>query len=171
MERVRLYTRAISFPRLIGRTPDGKKLFGGPYTLTQFIGAGVVGAIMWQTTVLWARGPLVQNAAMFVATVAAVLYGLGKVPAGGRNPLSMLVGFGKAVAAPATTPRVDGRPIRIRRPQALTGRVVILDTPTPVDRSQTPKPVVRAVIRPVPVPVPVSAAAVRLSALAAVSRR
>ena len=38
------YTRARKFPQLIGRTPDGTRIPGGPYTYTQ-VAAGVVTAV------------------------------------------------------------------------------------------------------------------------------
>ena len=41
-ETVRWYTRARKSPQLIGNTPDGAKLWGGPYTYRQGIGAAVV---------------------------------------------------------------------------------------------------------------------------------
>ena len=50
------YTRARKFPQLIGRTPDGTRIPGGPYTYLQ-VAAGVgMAAVLAATTGLWARG-------------------------------------------------------------------------------------------------------------------
>src|SRR5450759_686655 len=54
-EVVKYYTRARKFPQLIGRTPDGAKIWGGPYTFTQAISAGVVLFVGVNTMGLWAH--------------------------------------------------------------------------------------------------------------------
>ena len=61
-EIVKWYTRARKFPQLIGKTPDGAKLWGGPYTYTQVVGASVVLVVGLKTISLWGSFGLVGNA-------------------------------------------------------------------------------------------------------------
>ena len=99
-EVVKNYTRARKFPQLLGMTPDGKKLPGGPYSYTQFVGAGLVALVLWKTPGIWATGSLIRNVFVFVALVGVTAWGLGKLPIGGRNPLSMVAGVSKALGSP-----------------------------------------------------------------------
>ena len=124
------YTRARKFPQLIGTTPEGQRLPFGPYTYTQFIGAGVVGLVLWQTTGLWATGSLIRNVTVFAMTMAGTVYGLGRLPLGGRNPLSMVLGVGKALTGGTQTPGVGGTPPRRPRVRAVTGEVTIIPSTT-----------------------------------------
>ena len=86
------YTRARKFPQLIGRTPDGTRIPGGPYTYTQ-VAAGVGTAIvMAQTTWLWAHGSLLLNATIYIGAVIGAVIATGKLPPGMRNPLVLATG-------------------------------------------------------------------------------
>ena len=53
-EVIRNFTAARKFPQLIGKTPDGKRIAGGPYTLTQGIVLAIVliGALLFAFIVL-----------------------------------------------------------------------------------------------------------------------
>lgn len=149
------YTRARKFPQLIGTTPDGQRLPFGPYTYTQFIGAGVAGVVLWQTTWLWATGSFVRNFMVFGIVMGFTVWGLGRLPLGGRNPLSMVHGAGKALTGGMQAPRVGGlvprrpgiRPISGEvmilpaAPEAVSvGSVALEEEPEPVQRTATPTP-------------------------------
>lgn len=123
-EIVRWYTRARRFPQLIGRTPDGMKIPFGPYTITQALGAGVVLFVGTKTVSLWAHFGFVGNAFIGVVATVATVWGLGRIPLGARNPISVVAGLGKALFAPRTG-RVGGRPVRPRRPHRVRHSVVL----------------------------------------------
>ena len=121
-EVVRWYTRARSFPQLIGRTADGARLPGGPYTVAQIVaGAGVL-ATAAATTEVWARFNGVTNLAVLIGVTAGVVWGIGRLPPGGRNPLSVLAGAWTAAAAPRWG-RLGSSAVRPRRARHLTHRI------------------------------------------------
>lgn len=116
------YTRARKFPQLIGRTADGARLWGGPYTITQVVAAGGLLLVGSRTMTLWARFGFLGNALVGVGVLVATVWGLGRVPPGVRNPISVMTCAWLAVAAPATG-RLGGRPVKIGRPRRLRHRV------------------------------------------------
>jgi hypothetical protein len=130
-EIVKWYTRARRFPQLIGKTPDGASLWGGPYTYTQVIVAAVLLYVGIQTLHLWGRFGLIGNA----LTLAGVTYGLvlvlGRLPVGARNPLTITAGAVRAISSP-TSGHQAGLPSRIRPPHRVRGGVVITPGPTGV---------------------------------------
>ena len=64
VEVVRWYTRARRFPKLIGKTPGGEKIWGGPYTLMQFIVGASVFFISVKTRDLWGNFGVVGDIAL-----------------------------------------------------------------------------------------------------------
>ena len=112
-EVIKNFTRGRKFPQLIGRTPDGKKILGGPYTLPQVAGGGVAALILWVTRGLWLGG-LVWNVGFFLAVVLGTVFAMGKLRLGGRSPASVLQGVARAVVVPRTA-KIDGHPVRPRR--------------------------------------------------------
>ena len=119
------YTRARKFPQLIGRTPDGTRIPGGPYTYTQ-VAAGVVTAVVLaQTTWLWAHGGLILNATIFIgATVGAVFAAGTLMLEGEEKPLL------PAILEPLSdnTARLiieEGRYHQVRRMFAAVGNHVV----------------------------------------------
>jgi len=141
LEVVKWYTRARRFPQLIGRTPDGTKIPGGPYTFTQVLGGAAFLVVAWQTLPVWGAFGLIGNAMVMLVATWLLIVGLGRIPIGARNPLSLAEGAVRALTAPAAG-RVGGREVRIRRPhRARTVLVVsrphVSTTPAPV-----PQPVV-----------------------------
>lgn len=153
-EVVRWYTRARRFPQLIGRTPDGTKIWGGPYTVTQVVGAGLVLVVGLKTSWLWARSDLLTNAFILIAVTVGTLFALGRIPVGSRNPVSVAAGAFRAFAAPRTG-RLAGQPIRIRRPRRprRPAPVLIAHDRLPGTQPQseaTPAPTAEPVAAPVP---------------------
>lgn len=152
-EVVKWYTRARKFPQLIGRTPDGMKLWGGPYTITQACGFGLVLFVGLNTMWLWASFGFVGNFLVLAAVAVGVVVGLGRIPVGSRSPLSVASGAWKAVASPQHG-RLGGRPVRLRKPHRLQHTVVVqltdVSEPQPTASRETHSLVVD--LGPVPAP-------------------
>lgn len=121
---VKWYTRARRFPQLIGRTPDGAKLWGGPYTVTQAVGAGLVLIVGLNTMGLWAQFGTLGNAFALIVVVWSTVWLLGRIPVGSRSPLSVLSGLAHAFSAPRVG-RLAGRPVRLRHPHRLRHTIVV----------------------------------------------
>ncbi|MGH8471257.1 MAG: hypothetical protein ACREVJ_02105 [Gammaproteobacteria bacterium] len=128
---VKWFTRARKFPQLIGRTPDGTRIWGGPYTLTQALGGAGVLVVGMKTMSLWAHFGFIGSLVILATVTASAVWGLGRIPVGARSPLSMASGLARAAGAPKTG-RLGGRPIRIRRPHQLR-HTVIFAVPVPVE--------------------------------------
>lgn len=121
---VRLYTRARKFPKLIGKTLDGRQLPGGPYTGPQLILTGSLVFLAVKTAPLWARGSGVQTIVVFVALAAGSLV-LGRhLPRLTRNPLLLLLGLGRVLTGPRHG-RAGNRPLRARAPHSVKGVCLI----------------------------------------------
>lgn len=130
-EVVKWFTHARKFPALIGRTSDGKRIPGGPYTPTQLIVAAVVAWLASKTTWVWARFDRVGDLVVFAVLVGAPVFLLGRLPIGSRNPVRVLAG---AVAA-VTTPRggrINGSPVRPPKRSIAGGPVAIPAVPAPL---------------------------------------
>lgn len=123
-EVVRWYTLARRFPQLIGRTPDGAKLWGGPYTITQAVGGGLVLFVGINTMGLWARWGFFGNAVVLLSLFIGVVVGLGRIPVGSRNPIAVCAGAWRATTSPAFG-RVAGKPLRPRKPRRLRHRIAV----------------------------------------------
>jgi len=130
IERVKWFTLARKFPQLIGRTPDGARIPGGPYTITQAIGGLVVLVVGYYSMGLWANFGILGNYVVLLSLTGAVVFGLGRIPLGSRNPAAIGMGAFRALSAPPRG-RVRGRAVRIRRPRKLSQRVVICTAITP----------------------------------------
>jgi len=124
VEKVKWYTLARRFPQLIGRTPDGARIPGGPYTVTQAVGGMVVLAVGYYSMGLWARFGTFGNYAALILITAATIIGLGKIPLGARNPVSIAVGAARAASAPRAG-RLRGKAVRIRAPHQVRHRIVV----------------------------------------------
>lgn len=126
---VKWYTRARKFPQLIGRTPDGARIWGGPYTITQAVGAGGVLFVGLNTMGLWAGFGFVGNLVVLLGVAYGVVIILGRIPVGSRNPISVMAGAVRASGAPQYG-RIGGKQIRLRRPHRLRHQVLVcLDVP------------------------------------------
>lgn len=147
---VRWYTRARRFPQLIGRTSDGARIWGGPYTVTQVATAGVLLFIALNTTSLWAHYGLIGNGLLLAGVVYGVVFLLGKIPLGSRSPLAIGAGAWRALSAP-TTGRLGGRPVRLRRPHRIEHRMTVF-LPAAAARATEPVPVARPAAADEPAP-------------------
>lgn len=119
---VRWFTPIKRFQRLIGKSPGGGYYPGGPYTILQFVGAAAVVVLGEATVGVWGRfGWITDNAAILVVAVT-VLFALGFVKSGGRNPVAAGVAIGAALAAPANG-EYNGHRIRTPRPVTVRHRI------------------------------------------------
>ena len=152
---VRWYTRARRFPQLIGRTPDGARIPGGPYTITQVATAGVLMLIALKTTALWAHYGLIANGLLLAGVVYGVVFLLGKIPLGSRNPVAIAAGAWRALSAPSTG-RLADRPVRLRRPHRVQHRLTVF-IPAAAPTAAAPEPT--ATVAPAPAAEPAAASA------------
>lgn len=125
---MRIYTRALKVPVLIGRVPGGGSIPLGPYTLPQLVGGAVTlvgGALTLDT---W--GPLgtAGNLALLLLAAIGVTVVLGRIKTGSRNPVIAAIAAAGTITSP-TWGRLAGRPVRARRPTRVTHRL-LLDLPT-----------------------------------------
>lgn len=162
------YTRARKFPQLIGRTPDGTRIPGGPYTYTQ-VAAGVVTAVVLaQTTWLWAHGGLILNATIFIGATVGAVFAAGKLTPGMRNPIVLASG---ALNLMSSGYRLDGTAMRDPKPNTATAAgpvTVFIPAPplakpitAPVEPVAVPAPI-RGLPSPAPVPGPALSSVQRL---------
>ena len=162
------YTRARKFPQLIGRTPDGTRIPGGPYTYTQ-VAAGVVTAVVLaQTTWLWAHGGQILNATIFIGATVGAVFAAGKLTPGMRNPIVLASG---ALNLMSSGYRLDGTAMRDPKPNTATaaGPVTVFIPAPPLAKPITHpvEPVaevtpIRALPGPAPVPSPALSSVQRL---------
>ncbi|MEU7205419.1 hypothetical protein [Streptomyces sp. NPDC045470] len=136
----RCYTKARRHRNVIGRLPGGGHLWGGPYTVPQVAVAGLALGLMLLTSGLWARHGIVD-----VLPLLAVPYGLalaaGRIHHDGRNPLAT-VASALGLLAGGGTGRLQGRPVRPRRPAVLAG-LCSLSVQPPLSAAGLPAPAAR----------------------------
>lgn len=123
-EVVKWYTRARRFPQLIGKTPDGATIWGGPYTYTQVIAGVAFIVIGSKTTWLWGHFGLIGNALILLGCAYGLVVLLGRLPIGSRNPIAVGSGAIRALSSP-TQGHLGGAKVRIRRPRPSRSRLVI----------------------------------------------
>lgn len=126
-EVVKWYTRARRFPQLIGRTHDGTRIPGGPYTYTQFIGGFGLLLLGVNTIDWWGRFGAITNIGILGLSTYATVWLLGRAPIGARNPLSVATAYVRALTRPRLG-TIRGRPPRARSPRRLRHRVTIAAT-------------------------------------------
>lgn len=116
-EVIRNFTAARKFPQLIGRTPDGKRIIGGPYTVTQAVGAGIAIAFLYLTRSWWTGFGLTGAVFFAAAVLVGTIMGLGRLRPGGRNPISLAQGIARSLTTTTPPPApVSGHPRGIRLP-------------------------------------------------------
>jgi hypothetical protein len=85
----RFYTAARKFQQLIGVTPAGETIPGGPYTVTQFIVGIVVLVLGFITRPLWSQGALTDVLFIAAAAVGAT-YAVGRMPGSRRSIINLI---------------------------------------------------------------------------------
>lgn len=157
-EVVKWYTQARRFPQLIGKTPSGGSIWGGPYTYTQVaVGVGLI-VVGSKTTSLWGHFGLIGNAVILFGATYAIVVLVGRLPIGSRNPLAVAMGAMQATTSPAQG-RLGGRPVRPGRVHRARSRVVITTwsastpaAPEPTDVASATAPRMKSAPCPAPAP-------------------
>jgi hypothetical protein len=130
----RCYTKARRHPSMIGQW-EGRRLWGGPYSVPQFIIMGVVFAVMIVALVavprLWSTFGLFNLVALALVPYLASLL-VRRLHVDGRHPFAALASTAGLVAG-GQRPRLGGRQLRRITTQPLQGTVTL--TPT----AQAPK--------------------------------
>lgn len=128
LQLAKWFTRARKFPQLVGKTHDGKTIWGGPYTFTQVFTFVAILVVASKTSALWAKFGLLGNITVAVGLAYGVTWALGRLPVGARNPVSVVMGVGRALTCPSAG-RLRGRPIHIAKPHRATSSLAITMTP------------------------------------------
>lgn len=148
---LRWYTRTRKVPQLIGKPPGGGSWPGGPYTVTQAVGGGLVLILGARTMTWWGQFGFLGNLAVLAAAAAGTVIGLRFVKSGGRNPLARLLALVTVTSHRAPAYQA-GRAIRVHDPVRLRSRVNVLHAAGPaLARPRTPA-VVSTPAPPQPVP-------------------
>lgn len=143
------FYRIKRFVRYIGRLPDGTKLPGGPYTLTQGAVGVLAGFLLIQTNGIWTRGSFLLDFPIGGLLAWGLVFLTGRIKTGNQSPILLLGGLYTAYTSPAEG-TVGDKPYRPPRPGSVEGTVLILDDSATESKQyeQHPDPVA---IEPVPV--------------------
>lgn len=137
---MRSFTRGMKIPALIGKFADGTRIWGGPYTMTQFSTGAVALVIGYTTMGLWKHLlptlqviPLeLQSYAVLLGVAVGLAWLTGKIPQD-TNPAHAVSGLATG-GRPARYGTRAGRAIGpLPRPRTFRARVLIPveDQPTP----------------------------------------
>ncbi|MGO2110397.1 MAG: hypothetical protein ACTH31_02170 [Pseudoclavibacter sp.] len=113
-ETARFYTASRKYPRMIGRLPEGTRLWGGPYTFTQLGSGAAALALALAARPLWSTGSLVVDLLIGVGVAWGAAFAARALPTSRLNPAVVL----SAALEVAFAPRggtYRGRAVRIPR--------------------------------------------------------
>lgn len=96
----RFWTSARRFPRLIGKTVNGDRIPGGPYTTAQAIGGFLTIWLLWETRPIWGWDQIIAEILMIAGAGWGMVWVLGKVPLNTKNPIILAGGLFGAVFSP-----------------------------------------------------------------------
>lgn len=158
-ETARFFTAARRFPKLLGKLPDGTRIWGGPYTLLQGIVLVVVAAVALVTKPMWSFGSFIID--IPVAAAFAIGLGLlaGRIPTQRRNILTVGMSALHAISSPAEGRR-NGRKVTIRTPHRVQCDAVIDWSPDELEQLVDES----SPLEPAPVPAPASPAPIPAAA-------
>lgn len=106
----KFYTAARKIPQLIGVTPTGERIPGGPYTPAQF-GLGIATLVLgFITRPLWGHDEIISESLIIIAAATGITYGTGKLPRS-RRSLINLVNCCLALLSRPRTGKYRGRKI------------------------------------------------------------
>lgn len=124
-EIVRFY-RTSKYPLMMGRLPDGTKIFGGPYTAAQGItGAGMIMLALF-TWGMWASFGLIGNLVTLVTVVLVPVHLAGMIRTKNRNPVMIAAGALGAWSAPSGG-KLANASLRFRKPHHVSGMTSVSD--------------------------------------------
>lgn len=151
----RCYTKARRHPSMIGQW-EGRRLWGGPYSVPQFVTMGVVFAglvlVLVAVPSLWARFGIVNLAALVLLPYLSSLL-VRRLHIDGRHPFSSLISTAGLVAG-GQRGRIGGRSLPRVTAQPLLGSATVTQS-SATPRSAQPYP------QPSATPSPVDVAPVR----------
>ncbi|MEU9072077.1 hypothetical protein AB0D60_34980 [Streptomyces sp. NPDC048306] len=135
----RCYTKARRHPSMIGQW-EGRRLWGGPYSVPQFITMGVVFAAMILVLVaapdLWEQFGLFNVIALVLFPYLASFV-VRRLYIDGRHPFTALASTVGLVAG-GQRPRLGGRPLRRAATRLLRGTVTLTEHAPPQRPPRTP---------------------------------
>lgn len=124
-EIVRFY-RTNKYPLMMGRLPDGTKIFGGPYTAAQ----GITGAAMIMLALftwgMWASFGLIGNLVTLVTVVLVPVHLAGMIRTKNRNPVMIAAGALGAWSAPSGG-KLANASLKFRKPHYVSGTTSVSD--------------------------------------------
>lgn len=133
----RFYTRARKFPRMVGRLPEGTRIWGGPYTFTQIVSGVLVAIVALFMRPLWGTGSILVDLGILIGVLWGSAYLTGKIPLTNLNPAVLVAnalhGF--------STPRqgtFKGAPIKVTAAHRSTTRCLIDPGPQPSEPPRAP---------------------------------
>ncbi|MFG7941238.1 MULTISPECIES: hypothetical protein [Streptomyces] len=124
----RCYTRARRLPLVLGQW-EGRRLWGGPYTVPQLVTMFVVLLGMVAAFPLWGHLGLL-NAVPLVGVPYAASFAVRSLRVEGRSPFAVLAGLAALAAAPRQG-RLGGQPLHAPRPVLLSGACTLTWCPAP----------------------------------------
>lgn len=124
----RFFTIARKFPILIGKLPNGGRIWGGPYTMGQAVIGMTALIVGWNTRSWWSTHSIVGDLGILVAVAAASVFLARKIPSTRRNAANVLIDVQVAFTVPVAG-RYRGKPIRIRKPHLVVGKTIAMPLP------------------------------------------
>ena len=122
-ETAKFYTKARRIPMLVGKLPSGGRIWGGPYTITQVAAGALVAFVLWQSTSVWARLGGIMNVVVATGLVVGTIWAVGKLPSGGRNPISLAMDAMNLTSSPGHLMRGQ---VALPKPRLMTNRVMVV---------------------------------------------
>ena len=120
---MRWYTRARrGVPILIGRTPNGERLPGGPYTLTQLVVFAATLGVGQVTVGLWGRFGGIGNLIVLAVTAVGLAWVASRVPTEKANGWAVFHGV-RHTATISRAGKHRGGPVKVRGAHQVRGRV------------------------------------------------
>lgn len=127
-EVVKFY-RTSKYPLMLGRLPDGTKIFGGPYTAAQGIAGAAMIILVLSTWGLWANYGFFGNIIVAATAVVIPVYLAGMIRTRNRNPASLFLGVLNALGSPDAG-KLGDRAFKFRKPHHVRGNVILDYTPS-----------------------------------------
>lgn len=82
---VRSWTRALRYPKVIGRLPGMRRLWGGPYTYAQIATGALTLLVMVKTLSLWGRFGPAGNGLLLLILPAGLMFAVRRARIEGRS--------------------------------------------------------------------------------------
>lgn len=111
----KFYTSSRSFKQVIGAFPDGTKIWGGPYTIDQFVVMLIAMMLGWSTRQMWGSDSALGDFITLVIVAYGVGYLVGKLPRTRRKVLGLLSSTTGLLTHPGAGGKHKGRPLRLSR--------------------------------------------------------